>query len=59
MCEILYSLRMQITQARVTPNVSPSTPGSPCCDLNPVIRTDCMCSVKFAEADMELQVREA
>ena len=30
--------------------MSPLTPGSPGSDLNPVIRTDCMCSVKCAEA---------
>ena len=31
-------------------SISPLTPGSPGSDLNPVIRTDCMCSVKCAEA---------
>ena len=30
--------------------ISPLTPGSPGSDLNPVIRTDCICSVKCAEA---------
>ena len=30
--------------------MSPLTPGSPGSDLNPVIRTDRMCSVKCAEA---------
>ena len=30
--------------------VNPLTPGSPGSDLNPVIRTDCMYSVKCAEA---------
>ena len=29
---------------------SPLTPGSPGSDLNPVIRSDCVCSVKYAEA---------
>ena len=29
---------------------SPLTPGSPVSDLNPVIRTNCTCSVKYAEA---------
>ena len=30
--------------------MSPLTPGSPEGDSNPVIRTDCMCSVNCAEA---------
>ena len=30
--------------------MGPFTPGSPGSDLNRVIRTDCMCSVKCAEA---------
>ena len=53
--KIAYSMRVQITQVRVAPNVgcnliSPLIPGSPGRDLNTVIRTDCMCSVKCAEA---------
>ena len=46
-------MRVRIAQARVAPNVGcnkPLTPGSPGSDLSPVIRTDCMCSVKCAEA---------
>ena len=30
--------------------ISPLTPGSAGSDLNPVIRTNCICSVKCAEA---------
>ena len=37
------AIRVRIARARVAP-------GSPGSDLNPVIRTDCMCSVKCAEA---------
>ena len=51
--KIAYSMRVQIAQARVAPNVGcnkPFDPGSPGSDLNPVIRSDSMCSVKCAEA---------
>ena len=45
---------MRIARARVAPNVGcnidPLTPGSPGSDLNSRIRTNCMCSVKCAEA---------
>ena len=37
------NMRVRIARARVAP-------GSPGNDLNPVIRTDCKCSVKCAEA---------
>ena len=37
------NMRVRIARARVAP-------GSPGSDLSPVIRTDCMCSVKCAEA---------
>ena len=55
MCEKKHnSRRVQIAQARVPPNVGCKirllTPGSPGSDLNPVIRTDYMCSVKCAES---------
>ena len=40
--KITYSMRVRIARAL--------TPGSPGNDLNPVIRTDCICSVKCAEA---------
>ena len=51
--KILHSMRVRIAQARVVPNLAvirPLTPGSPGSDLNSVVRTDCMCSVKCAEA---------
>ena len=54
--KITYSMRVRIAQARVAPNyvgciaISPLTPESPGSDLNLVIRTNCMCSVKCAEA---------
>ena len=34
-------------------------PGSPGSDLNPVIRTDCMCYVKCAEAYIRVQIAQA
>ena len=46
-------MSVQIAQTRVAlivAAISPLTPGSSGSDLNPVIRTDCMCSVKCAEA---------
>ena len=50
----LHSMRVQITQAKVVPNVGCNkpldTPRSPGSDLNPMIRTDSMCSVKCAKA---------
>ena len=51
--KITYSMRVRIAQARVAPNVGYNKPFDPegqGSDLNPVIRTNCMCSVKCAEA---------
>ena len=52
--KITYSLRVRIARVRVAPNVGCNKPfdprESPGSDLNPVIRTDCICSVKCAEA---------
>ena len=39
--------------------ICPLTPGISCSDLIPVIRTDCMCSVKRAEVAWNFQVKEA
>ena len=47
------SMRVVVAQARVVTMlaaINPLTPGSGGSDLNRVIRTDCMCSVKCAEA---------
>ena len=51
--KITYSMRVRIAQARVAPNVGcikPFDPRGPGNDLNPVIRTDGMCSLNCAEA---------
>ena len=52
--KIAYSMKVRIAQARVAPNYvgcnKPFGPGSPGSDSNLVIRTDCICSVKCAEA---------
>ena len=44
-CELLKLGLRQIMVAAISP-LTPESPGS---DLNPVIRTHCMCSVKCAE----------
>ena len=52
-CEITFSISVRIAQARVAPNKDcnkPSNPGSADSDLNPMIRTKCMCSVKCSAA---------
>ena len=52
-CELL-----ELGLGQMQAAISLLTPGSPGSDLNSVVRTDCICSVKCAEA-AELQVREA
>ena len=49
-------MKVKITQARAA--ISTLTPGSPASDLNLVIRTDYMCSVKCAEAAWKITSQE-
>ena len=51
--KMTYSMRVRLLKLglrQMQAAISPLTPGSPGSDLNPVIRTDCICSVKCAEA---------